>query len=335
MLLAPRVGAQEPKTGYEKTHKIAVGGDGGWDYLSVDPQARRLYISRGNRVAVVDIDNEKVVGELPDTPGVHGVAVVPDLGKGLTSNGQDATVTAFDLKTLKATGKVKVGSRPDAILYDPASNRVFTFNHGTKDATAVDPAEVKVVGSVALNGVPEAAVSDGKGHVFVNLEDTSEIAEFDAKGLRVVNRWSLSPGEGPTGLAFDPEHRRLFSACRNNQKMIVMDADSGKVIAALDIGRGCDGCAFDPEKNLAFSSNGQDGTVTIVQEQDPTHYRVLANVPTQVSARTMAIDPKTHRLYLSSATPGPAPADQPPTKAKGKGGRNFVPGSFAIVVVGE
>jgi DNA-binding beta-propeller fold protein YncE len=336
LILASQSGAEDPATGYEKVHKIAVGGDGGWDYLSVDPTARRLYVSRGDRVVVVDIDNEKVVGELPDTPGVHGVAVAPDLGRGFTSNGRDATVTVFDLKTLKPIDKIKVGGGPDAIHFDPESNRVFTFNHGSKDATAVDPAEAKVVGTVPLDGVPEAAVSDGKGHVFVNIMDKAEVVEFDARTLGVLNRWSLSPGERPTGLALDREHRRLFSVCSANQKMIVMDADNGHVVGMLDIGRGSDGCAFDPEKHLAFSSNGQDGTLTIVREDGPDKFRVAATVPTQASARTITRDPKTHRIYLSAATFEPAPAGEPKAEPKKKGQRrNVVPGSFAILVVGE
>jgi len=336
LLLVRPAAAQDPTARLNKVHKIAVGGDGGWDYLSVDAGARRLYVSRNNRIVVLDIDQEKVVGELADTPGVHGVAVAPNLSRGFTSNGGDDSVTAFDLKTLKVVGKVKVGSRPDAIHFDPESNRVFTFNHGSKDATAVDPAGITVAGAVALEGVPEAAVSDGKGRVFVNLMDKSEIAEFDARTLKVLNRWSLSPGERPTGLAMDREHRRLFSVCAN-QKMIVVDADSGRVIATVDIGRGTDGCAFDPETGLAFSSNGGDGTVSVVREQGAGKFGVAATIPTQSGARTMALDPKTHRLYLSSATvapaaPAPAPADQ--TKKKGRG-RNYVPGSFVIVVVGD
>jgi YVTN family beta-propeller protein len=331
--------AQDPTAPYTKVHKIKVGGEGGWDYLTADPIARRLYVSRGNRIVVVDTNSEEVVGEVTGTPGVHGVAVVTDLGRGFTSNGGNDTVSAFDLKTLKETGNVKVGGRPDAIMYDPASNRVFTFNHGSKDATAVDPAGVTVAGTVALEGVPEAAAADGKGHVFVNLMDKSEVVEFDARSLKVLNRWPLAPGETPTGLALDRENRRLFSVCSRNRKMIVLNADNGNVIAALDIGQGSDGCAFDPERGLAFSSNGRDGTLTIVRAEGPDKYKVAATVPTQQGARTIALDPKTHRVYLSAATPAPAPADQPKEKEKEKEktkGRRpgMVPGSFVVVVVG-
>ena len=317
-----------------KVRKVAVGGEGGWDYLSVDSEAQRLYVSRGNRVVVLDLEKETVVGELADTPGVHGIAVVPDLGKGFTSNGSDSSVTVFDLKTLKATGKIKASGTPDAILYDPASRRVFTFNHGTDDTTAIDPVSGTVVGTLALGGEPEGAASDGAGHIFVNIRSTSEIAEFDGKTLKVLNRWPLAPGTRPTGLAFDIPHRRLFSVCAN-QKMMVMDADTGKVIASPEIGQGADGCAYDPLKGLAYSSNGGSGTVTVVGEAAPGQFQVIATIPTQASARTLALDPKTHRLYLSAATAGPAPAAPADTQPKIKGRRNYVAGSFMIIVVGD
>jgi DNA-binding beta-propeller fold protein YncE len=326
--------AQESATqSSPKVHKIAVGGDGGWDYLTVDPDARRLYVSRANRVVVLDLDKETVVGELADTPGVHGIAVVPELGKGFTSNGSDSSVTVFDLKTLKTTGKIKASGVPDAILYDPASKRVITFNHGTNDGTSIDPAAEKVAGTIAFGGEPEAAVADGKGHIFVNIRSSSEVAEFDALSLKILNRWPLAPGQRPNGLAIDAKNRRLFSGCNGNSKMVVMDADKGTVIATVDIGRGSDGCGFDPAKGLAYSANGGDGTVTVIGESEPGKFKVVSTIPTQATARTMALDPKTHRLYLSAATPMPAPADAQP-KTKG-GRRGNVPGSFVIVVVGD
>jgi DNA-binding beta-propeller fold protein YncE len=340
LVLAAKVGAQAPSAPPTKVHKIAIGGEGGWDYLTADAAAKRLYVSRGNRIVVVDTDAEKVVGELADTPGVHGVAVVPDLGRGFTSNGGDSTVTAFDLKTLKALGKVKVGGRPDAIMFDPASHQVFTYNHGSRDATAVDPSAMSVAGTVALDGVPEAAVADGRGHVFVNLMDKNEVVEFDARTFRVLNRWSLAPGTRPTGLALDAQHRRLFSVCSGSQTMVVLDADSGKVLARLPIGRGSDGCVFDPERGLAFSSNGGDGTLTAVREEGPGRFAVVATIPTQRGARTMTLDPKTHLIYLSAATAAPTPAAKTETKpapaGKGAGRRpNMVPGSFVVLVVGD
>ena len=342
MRLGPR---QSPPAFYQKVHKIKVGGDGGWDYLSVDPEARRLYVSRGNRIVVVDIDSETVAGEITETPGVHGVAVAAKAGKGFTSNGGDDTVTAFDLKTLKPIAKIKVGGRPDAIMFDPESNRVFTFNHGSKDASAVDVETLKMVGPVALEGVPEAAVSDGTGKVFVNLMDKNEVAEFDAKTLKVVKHWSIAPGVRPTGLALDKKSRRLFTVC-GNSKMLVSDADQGKMIAELPIGPGSDGCFFDPDRGLAFSSNGGDGTVTIVKEESPEKFSVVGNVKTQTGSRTMTLDPKTHKLFLASAEFEPAPAakadaEKPKPAAKEKAaGKGFgrrgrmVPNSFAIIIVG-
>ena len=318
-------------------HKIAVGGEGGWDYLSVDEGARRLYVSRGDRVVVVDLESEKVVGTLPDTNGVHGVALAPELGKGFTSNGRDSSVTVFDLKTLKPTGTVKASGTPDAILYDPASGRVFTFNHGTDDTTAIDAKTATVAGTLALGGEPEAAVADGKGHIFVNIRSKGEIAEFDATSLKVLNRWPVAPGTRPSGLAMDTQRRRLFSVCAN-QMMVVLDADKGTVVDSVPIGRGTDGCVFDPAKGLAYSSNGGDGTVTAVGPADGGKYKVVATIPTQPGARTIAIDAKTHRLYLSAATPLPAPAAPPAEakeKAQAKGRRGMVPGSFVVVVVGD
>jgi WD40 repeat protein len=332
-LVAP-VGAQDPLAGYEKVRKIAIGGEGGWDFLEVDPGTHRLYVTRGDRVVVVDLDTEAVVGEIANTPGVHGVAFVPDLGRGFTSNGRDSSVTVFDTKTLKTLGKVKANGRPDIIYFEPVTRRVFTFNHGSNDTTAIDPDAMKVVGTLEMGGVPELAVSDDKGHVFVNMEDKSEIVEFDARTMKILNRFPLAPGEEPTGLAFDRAHRRLFSTCAN-RKLVVMDADRGKVVQTLDIGPGPDGCIYDAERGLVFSSNGGDGTLTIIRAKSssPDQYEVVGTIKTQVSAKTIAMDPKTHRLYLSAATPGPAPTDK--AAKKGGGRRTYVPGSFVVLVVGD
>jgi DNA-binding beta-propeller fold protein YncE len=332
-LLVPSLALAEDKdatpTAQPKVHKIAVGGDGGWDYLTVDAAARRLYVSRGNRVVVIDLDKEAVVGELPETPGIHGIAIVPELGKGYTSNGSDSTVTVFDLKSLKAIKKIEARGVPDAILYDAVSKRVFTFNHRTDDATAIDTVEDAVVGTITFEAEPEAAVADGQGHIFVNLRSTSEIGEFDAKSLKIVHRWPLAPGIRPNGLGFDAKHRRLFSTC-GNQMMVVMDADKGTVLGTAEIGKGSDGCVFDPGTGRAYSSNGE-GTITVVRETDPGKFTAVSTIPTQSGARTMALDPKTQRLYLSAATIAPDVAGQP----QGRGRRNFVPGSFVILVVGD
>jgi DNA-binding beta-propeller fold protein YncE len=323
--------AEDPMARYDKIHTIKIGSEGGWDFLEVDAANRKLYVARGTRVVVVDLDTEKVVGEIPDTPGVHGVAFVPDLNRGFTSNGGDSTVTVFDLKTLKTLGKVKANGRPDIICFEPVSRRVLTFNHGTNDITAIDPDAMTNVGTLAAEGVPELAVSDEKGHMWVNLEDKSEILQFDAKTLKVLNKFSLAPGEAPTGLAFDPKARKLFSTC-NNKTLVIADADSGKVVQTLPIGPGPDGCVRDTSTGLVFASSGGDGTVAVIRESAPGKYEVAKSIKTQVSAKTIALDPKTHRLYLSAATPEP-PTDA--DKAAARPRRRYVPDSFVVVVVGD
>jgi YVTN family beta-propeller protein len=312
---------------YHLLQKVILGGEGGWDYLTVDPDARRLYISRGTHVMVVNADTYKVVGDIPNTNGVHGIAFAPKLGRGFTSNGRDNTVTVFDLKMLKTIGSAPTGDRPDAILYDPASNRVFTFNGGSNDATAIDAATGKAAGTIPLGGRPEFAAADGKGMVYDNIEDKGEVVAIDAKTLTVKKRWPLAPLESPSGLAIDAKNRRLFAVC-DGQKMAVINADTGKVVATPAIGSGPDAAGFDPGTGLAFSSNGQDGTLTVVREDSPASYRVAQVVPTQAGARTMALDPKTHRVFLVTAMPGPATPGAPPWR------RSYVPGTFTLLVVG-
>jgi YVTN family beta-propeller protein len=309
---------------YKVLKKIKLGGEGSWDYLTLDPEARRLYITRGSHVMVMDVDSDKVVGDIPKTTGVHGVALVPRLKRGFISNGGDSTVTIFDLKTLKETARVKVGTRPDAILYDPASDRVFTFNAGSKDATALAADTGEVAGTIKLGGRPEFAVADEKGMVYVNLEDKSEVVAFDARALTVKNRWPLDPGNEPTGLAMDRGKRRLFSSC-HNEKMVILDADTGKHLAVVPIGKGTDACIFDAGTGLAFSSN-RDGTLTVVKEQGDDKYSVLANVPTQLGAKTMALDPTTHKIYLATADFQKTVAGKRPMP---------VPDTFTILIVGK
>lgn len=323
--LSPGIACAAPPT-YHVQKSISVGGDGGWDYLTADRASHRLYISRGTHVVVVDLEQEKVVGDIPNTPGVHGIALAPRLGRGFTSNGRENTVTVFDVKTLKEISRIKVGSNPDCILYDRPSNRVFTFNGGGGDATAIDAAEGKVVGTVALGGRPEFAVSDGKGEVFVNIEDKSEIVGFDAKTLAVKSRWSISPGDGPSGLAMDRQHRRLFSVCGNGM-MVVVNADTGKVVATPAIGKGPDAAAYDPSSGNAFSSNGEDGTLTVIHETSPDQFEAAGTIPTKAGARTMALDPSTHNILLVTAKPLAAQAG-----AQGRR-RNYEPGSFVVLVV--
>ena len=315
---------------YRLLHKIPIGGEGGWDYLTLDGPARRLYVSRGTRVVVLDADTEKPVGEIPGTQGVHGVAIAPESRRGFTSNGRSSTVTVFDTATLAVLSEVKAtGENPDAILYDPASRRVFTFNGRGRNATALDASTGAVAGTIPLGGKPEAGVADGKGRVFVNVEDTNEIAVLDSRGLRVERRWPIAGCNEPTGLALDPATRRLFSVC-HNKTMVVLDADSGRAVATLPIGEGVDAAAFDPATSLAFASNG-DGTLTVVREDGPESFRVVENVPTQRGARTMALDEKTHRVFLATAEFGPPP---PPTAEQPRPRPPVVPGSFTLLVLG-
>jgi DNA-binding beta-propeller fold protein YncE len=320
------VEAEAPDGGYRILKKIPVGGEGGWDYLTMDAAARRLYITRSNRVVVLDVEGGKVVGEVAQTPGVHGVALVPKHKRGFTSNGGDSTATVFDLETLRELARPKVGSRPDAILYDPSSDRVFTFNAGSKNATALAGADGKVAGTVDLGGRPESGVADEKGLVYVNIVDKSEVVVFDAQKLQVKDRWSLETGKGPTGIAMDRVKRRLFVTCRN-EKMVILDADGGKVLATLAIGKGTDACAFDASAGRAFSSNS-DGTLTVVEEQPADHYQVVAKVATQPGSRTMALDTKTHNVLLAAVRyKAAAPGE--------KGRPRPEPDSFAILVVGK
>jgi len=311
-----------------KTYKL--GGEGGWDYLTLDPDARRLYISRATHVIVLNVDSGKPVGDIPDTPGVHGITLAPGLGRGFTSNGREGTVSIFDLKTLKTLSKVKVGDNPDAILYDAATKRVFTFNGKSDDATAIDAEKGTVVGTIKLEGKPEFAVTDEKGGVFVNLEDKSQLLALDPAKLAVKSRWSLAPCEEPSGLAMDRKNRRLFAGC-DNKVMAVVDADSGKVITTLPIGGGVDATAYDDETKLAFASCGE-GVLTVVREESPDKFSVAENAKTEPKARTMALDPKTHQVYLVTAKFGPAPAptaDQPHPRPP------VLPDSFVVLVMGK
>ncbi|MGH8460819.1 MAG: YncE family protein [Stenotrophobium sp.] len=316
---------------YRIVDRYRLGGTEGWDYLAVDAQRQRLFISRSDHVAVIDANSGKLIGEIPGTLGVHGIALAPDLKRGYTSNGRAGTVTAFDLDTLKVLDQVKVtGANPDAIVYDPATKRVFTFNGNSDNATAIDAASLKVVGTIALPGKPEFAVSDGHGRVYVNIEDKSELAVINPASAQVVTTWPLAPCEEPSGLAMDIAHQRLFSVCANH-RMMVLDAQSGHRVAEMPIGEHPDAAAFDPASQLAFSSNGE-GTLTIVHEDDADHFSVVANVPTRKSARTMALDTATHRIYLSSAETGPRPkptAEQPHPRPV------IAPDTFEILVLGQ
>ena len=317
-------------SGYRILTRLTLGGEGFWDYLTLDSDARRLYISRWTHVMVVDADSYKVVGDIPEIGGVHGIAIAREFGRGFISEGEANQVTIFDLKTLKKIGAVKTGQGPDGIIYDPASKRVFAFNGDSGTATAIDAATGSVAGSVELGGDPEFAAADGQGHVYNNLEDKSEVVQIDSRTLKVRNRWPLAPGSSPSAMAMDGPHRRLFVGCRN-KLMIVMDADSGKVVAHLPIGDGVDASRFDPKTQLIFSSNG-DGTLTIIHEDSPNKYTVVDNIMTQRGARTMELDPRTHRLFSVTAKLGPQPA---PTAEDAHPLPTMTPGTFTLLVFGQ
>jgi len=312
------------QSNYQIARKIAVGGEGGWDYITVDGASSRIYASHATTAVVVDIKTGKVIGSIPDTKGIHGIALAPEINRGYTSNGRDSSVTAFDLKTLKPIAKFKVtGANPDCILYDSFAKKIYTFNGRSSNASVIDIRDNKVVATIPLSGKPEFAASDGKGKIYVNIEDKSTITVIDAKEYKVVQNWSIAPGEEPSGLALDNITHRLFSVC-GNKLMVVTDAETGKVITTLPIGERCDGVTFDPGKKMVYSSNG-DGTITVVQEVDANTFQVLENARSQLGARTIAVDKVTHHLYLPTAEFGAPVAGErrPPIK----------PNSFVILDV--
>jgi YVTN family beta-propeller protein len=313
---------------YAISGRIPLEGDGGWDYLFSDSVNGQLYVSHGTEVDVVDLASEKPTGKITGMKRIHGIAVVNDVNRGFISDGGDDAVVIFDLKSNAVLQKVPAGKNPDGILYDPYSKRVFAFNGRSNDVTAIDAASGKVAGTIALDGKPEFPVSDGKGNVYANIEDKSEIVQIDPQALKVKKTWPLSPCEEPSGLAIDLQARRLFSVCSNN-KMAVVNADSGQVITTVAIGNGPDAAAYDPGSKLVFSSNGE-GNLTVVKQDSADKYTVLATVPTERSARTMALDAKTHKIYMSAAQLGATPeatADNPHPRPK------VVSGSFHVLVV--
>ena len=329
LLLQGPQAPQASQAPYHVAGHIALPGEGGWDYLTVDTVAHRLYVSRGTHVAVIDLDHDSIIGDIPNTNGVHGIAIARDLNRGFISDGRDTTVTVFDLRTLATIGTIKVtGRNPDAIAYDPVSRRVFTFNGGSANVTAIDPQTSAVVGTLDVGGKPEFAVSDGRGHMYVNIEDKSELVAFDPRTLTIQGRWSLAPCEEPSGLAIDRRTRRLFSVC-GNAVMAISDPDRGRVIANVPIGNGVDGAAFDPATGFAVSSNGE-GSMTVVHEDSPDSFKVVATVPTQRGGRTIAVDERTHRLYTVAAQFGEAPA---PTPDRPRPRPPIIPGSVVVVIL--
>jgi YVTN family beta-propeller protein len=303
VLCLPLLAVPRPWNGdYEITKRIEIPGQGSWDYLTVDEAARRLYVSHGTQVEVLDLDSGTIVGKIPNTLGVHGIAIAPDQGRGFVSNGQSSTVTVFDLKTLKPIGEVAVGKKPDAIIFDPATSRVFAFNGGDNSASVISASDAKVVGTIDLGGGPEFAASDGNGFVFDNLEDESQVLKIDSHKLTVEKRWPTAPCQSPSSMALDRVNRRLFIGCRSHV-MAVMNADTGQVITTVAIGDHVDATAFDPETRLIFNSNGE-GTVSVIRQDTPDKYSSVQTVKTLPRAKTMALDPKTHRLFLSTTEAG-------------------------------
>jgi len=314
---------------YKVSGSIPIEGAGGWDYAYVDSANHTLYVTHGTEVQVVDLNTEKPTARITGMKRLHGVATADELNRGFISDGGDNMVVVFDLKTNEILQRVKAGTNPDAIVYDAPTQRVFAFNGRSGDVTAIDAKGGSIAGSIDLGGKPEFAASDGKGFIYDNIEDKSEIVKLDAKNLKVVGRWPLKGCEEPSGLAIDTDAHRLFSVC-DNKTMVVVDYDSGKVVATVPIGEGPDAAGYDAEKKLAFSSNGE-GTLTVVKQESADKYSVAQTVKTEKSARTMALDPKTHKIYLPAAQFGPAPApaqDNPHPRPP------VVPGSFHLVVVG-
>jgi YVTN family beta-propeller protein len=319
--------AEEP---YKFSNEIPIGGEGGWDILTIDSEAGRLYLSHATKVVVVDLDHNSLVGEIGDTPGVHAFMPVPELQRGFSSNGKESKSSVVDLTTLKTLSKIETGQNPDAIAYDPQRGEVYIFNHTGNSATVIDAKQAKVVATIPLGGGPEFAVADSAaGRIYCNLEDKSEVAVINAAKHEVMARWPVAPGTEPSGIALDAAHHRLFATC-HNKMMVMLDSATGKVIATVPIGAGVDGCAFDETTQLAFASCGE-GTTTIAKEETPEKLTVVQTLKTEPRARTIALDPKTHRIYLPSAQFQP-----PPTPAPGAspGRPTVVPNTLKVLVYG-
>jgi len=314
---------------YKVSKKITVPGDEGWDYLAVDEVNQHLFVSHGSVVNVVDLKTDKILATIPDTKGVHGIAIANDLNKAFITDGKDNAVTIVTLTSFELIAKVPIeGQKPDAVLYDQFSHKVFTYNAKSSDATVLDAVSNKVIKTIPLGGKPEFSVTNTKGLVYVNIEDKNQIKTIDTKTLEVTATWSLAPADEPSGLAIDVETNRLFSVC-GNKLMIIVDAINGSIVTTLPIGDGCDGVAFDPLRKLAFSSNGE-GTITVVKEENATTFRVTETVPTQKGARTIAVNKTTHQLYSSTANYGPKPE---PTAENPKPRASIVPNSFVVLVI--
>jgi YVTN family beta-propeller protein len=315
---------------YKFLNEIPIGGEGGWDILTIDSAAGRLYLSHATKVVVVDLNKNAVVGEIADTPGVHAFVPVPEVGRGFSSNGKESKSSVVDLTTLKTVSKIDTGQSPDAIVYEPRHGEVYVFNHRGNSATVIDAKTATVSATIELGGSPEfAAVDEGAGRVYCNLEDKSEVAVIDSTKHEVVARWPVAPGEEPSGIALDAAHHRLFAGC-NNKMMIMLDTATGKVVGNVPIGAGVDSCAFDDASQFAFASCG-DGTTTIAKEETPQKLTVVQTLKTERGARTMALDPKTHRIYLPTARFQPAPS---PSPGASPARPTIVPNTLKLLVYG-
>jgi len=315
-------------SGYHLLKTIPVPGDTFWDYLKFDHSTRRLFISHGTHAVVLDVDSGKVVGDIGGMKGIHGIVLAPEFNRGFITDGEAAQVVIFDLKTLQTIGSAPADPDADGVVYDPASKRVFTMNGDSKTSTVIDAATGKVVGKIDLGGGPEFPVADGQGHVYANIESTSEIVEIDSNTMKITHRWPLAPAQSPSGLAMDAKNRILFAGC-HNKMMAIVNADTGKVIATPAIGQGVDATRFDPGTGYAFSSNG-DGTLTVIHEDSATQFSVVENVPTERGARTMALDPITHEVFLVTATVERIPNPPPHTRPF-----KMVPNTFHVLVYGR
>ncbi|HEV2386526.1 MAG TPA: hypothetical protein VGS20_04650 [Candidatus Acidoferrales bacterium] len=316
-------------SGYHLLKTIPLPGDTFWDYVKFQPSTRRLFVSHGTHVVVVDVDTGKVVGDIGGMEAIHGIVLAPEFHRGFVTDGRGAKLWIFDLGTLKVIGSAPADKDADGVVYDPSSKRVFTMNGDSHSSTVVDAKTGKVVGHIDLGGGPEFPVADGRGHIYANIETTSEVVEINSRSLKITNRWPLAPGKSPSGLAIDTKHHLLFSGC-HNQLMVIMNSDTGKVVATEPIGRGVDATRFDPGTGYAFSSNGQDATLTVVQEDSPTKFHVVEDVPTELGARTMALDPTTHQVFLVTAKleriTNPPPHTRP---------FRMTPGTFHVLVFGR
>jgi YVTN family beta-propeller protein len=318
------------KDAYQSSSEIPIGGEGGWDILTIDPKANRLYLSHSTKVVVVDLRKNAVAGEIADTPGVHAFVAVPEFQRGFSSNGKESKSSVVDLTTLKTNSKIDTGSNPDAIVYEPRHGEVYVFNHTGNSVTVINAKTGTVSATIPLGGTPEfAAVDEEAGRIYCNIEDKSEVAVIDAEKHEVVAHWPLGPGEGPSGIALDAQHHRLFSGC-HNKMMTMLDTESGKVIATVPIGAGVDGCAFDDSMQFAFASCG-DGTTTIAKEEVPNKLSVVQVLKTERGARTMALDPRTHRIYLPTAQFAPAPS---PSPGASPARPSIVPNTLKLLVYG-